>query len=211
MAAVARDVMTENVVTVTPSTPLRDVARMFSEDNISGAPVVDEQERLVGIVSRTDVITGMLAAGPESVPLEMRLMLGLDETTESEPEDGGDLPEPDAPVGPTVEDVMAGDPVTVSPETPLSEIAARMSKDRFHRVVVTMGPRVVGIITSLDLLARFPASEGATPRGAKRRKAASSERTAAPARKAAKKAAPKAAGRTAKKGGRRPARATARR
>src|SRR5688572_13629723 len=98
MATTARNVMTRDVITVSPSTPLVDVARMFSEDKISGAPVVDDTDRLVGILSRTDVITGLLESrsdGATNLP-EMRSLLGIAEAEESESEDGGDVPEPEA-------------------------------------------------------------------------------------------------------------------
>ena len=156
-ARTARDAMTKEVISVTPSTPLADVARMFSEDRISGAPVVDSTERLVGIVSRTDVITGLLKEA--EVAPEMRSLLGIGETEEDEPEDGGDVPEPEAAAagGPVVEDVMDGDPVTVSPETPIPDVARRMARERLHRVVVTEDGRVAGILTSIDVLGHFPA------------------------------------------------------
>jgi CBS domain-containing protein len=178
MAATARDAMTTDVITVGPSTLLADVARMFSEDRISGAPVVDDGERLVGIVSRTDVITGLLAAADGTTP-EMRSLLGIGETEEDEPEDGGDVPEPEGSQGAVVEDVMDGDPTTVAPDTPLVEVARRMARERLHRVVVTEDGRVVGILTSIDLLERFPAAA----------KAAEAARAARPAAKAKKAAA----------------------
>jgi CBS domain-containing protein len=151
----ARDAMTKDVISVSPSTPLADVARMFSEDRISGAPVVDSTERLVGIVSRTDVITGLLEAADGTTP-EMRSLLGIGETEEDEPEDGGDVPEPET-AGAVVEDVMDGDPATVAPDTPLTDVARRMARERLHRVVVTEGGRVAGILTSIDVLGHFPA------------------------------------------------------
>jgi CBS domain-containing protein len=164
MPTLARDVMTRDVVTVTLSTPVADVAQMFSEDQISGAPVVDAQDRLVGIVSRTHVLTGLLEERGEGTQPALRTLLGLPETEEAEPEDGGDLPEPEGTAAVTVEDVMEGDPVTVAPDTALADVARRMAKDRLHRVVVVEGDRVVGILTSIDVLGRFSEAPAA-PRG----------------------------------------------
>jgi CBS domain-containing protein len=193
MATLARDVMTKDVVTVTPSTPLGDVARMFSEDNISGAPVVDAQDRLVGIVSRTHVLTGLLDERGEATPPALRTLLGLPETEETEPEDGGDLPEPEGTAEVTVEEVMEGDPSTATPETPLGEIARRMAKDRLHRVVIVEDDRVVGILTSIDVLGRFSEAPRAGARAAVATKAArktagarSTRSAKAPARKPAR-------------------------
>jgi CBS domain-containing protein len=195
MPTLARDVMTRDVVTVTPSTPLADVAQMFSEDSISGAPVVDAQERLVGIVSRTHVLTGLLDERGEATAPALRTLLGLPETEEGEAEDGGDLPEPEGTTEVTVEDVMVGDPATAAPDTPLAAIARRMAKDRLHRVVVVEGDRVVGILTSIDVLGRFSDSaDGPARSPSKARAVARGGRVAARKAKAGK-----TAGRSAKK------------
>ena len=52
----ARDVMTSPVVTVKPTASVRDAARLFLQRRISGVPVVDDQEKLVGIVSEGDLV-----------------------------------------------------------------------------------------------------------------------------------------------------------
>jgi CBS domain-containing membrane protein len=51
---------------------------------------------------------------------------------------------------------MSHDVVTVSPDTPLAEVARILHEERIHRVPVMDGARLVGIITSLDLLASWP-------------------------------------------------------
>jgi CBS domain-containing protein len=188
MRTTARDVMTKDVITVTPSTPLGDVARMFAEDRISGAPVVDATDRLVGIVSRTDVITGLLEDTAESAPPVLRSLLGISESEESEEEDGGDVPEPEAAQGLLVEDVMDGDPPTAAPAAALVEVAKRMARERIHRVVVVEGDRVVGILTSIDVLGRFPNGPRRKPARAPARPAAKRAGSKPPARKAARPA-----------------------
>ena len=52
----ARDVMTSPVITVTPQTSVRDVAQLFLEKRISGAPVVNDERKLVGVVSEGDLL-----------------------------------------------------------------------------------------------------------------------------------------------------------
>ena len=66
MATVA-DVMTKDVATVTPTTPVRDVARLLYTRNLSGVPVVDEgeQQLLVGIVSEGDLMGHVAAVGEQ--------------------------------------------------------------------------------------------------------------------------------------------------
>lgn len=56
MALTAADVMIRDVVTVSETTPLKEVARLFAEKRITGAPVVNAQGELIGVISETDII-----------------------------------------------------------------------------------------------------------------------------------------------------------
>lgn len=132
MALTARDIMTTEVITVTPSTPLKEFARICAEDKISGAPVVTVDGRLAGIVSRTD------------------LLERLAEIRDLDPQAGEEMPG-------EVQDIMQERIISVPPATTLDRVAKRMAEERIHRVLVTEKGKLVGIITSLDLLGRFPA------------------------------------------------------
>lgn len=127
--------MTEQVITVTPSTPLQDFARICTEDQVSGAPVCQVDGRLMGIVSKTDLIEHLLQDDPK---------FGASELLEF-PEELRQ-----------VDDIMQTDLQTVSPDTPIGEIARLMAEERVHRVVVLEGERLIGIITSLDILQHYP-------------------------------------------------------
>ncbi len=161
MERLAREIMESNVVTVTPSTPLRELARIFAEDEISGAPVVEVDGRLVGIVSKTDLLNAVADAsqvpggtdpyfeelfGPSASPMK-------EMESEEERESLG-----------SVDDIMETEIITVAPTETVSRVAARMAKGRIHRVVVVDSGKVVGIITSLDLLSAWPALRPAAPR-----------------------------------------------
>ena len=70
MTLYASDVMVKEVITVTESMPLKDVARMFVEKKITGAPVVNVEGELVGVISETDIIrktTSIGAWSPKTV------------------------------------------------------------------------------------------------------------------------------------------------
>jgi CBS domain-containing protein len=136
MSITAKDIMQTEVITFTPSTRLREFARILAEDRISGAPVVRVDGALVGIVSRTDLVTRLLE----------------DDTTFGTAEDEALSFESNIR---QVGDIMQSEVLTVGPDAPLAEIATRMADDRVHRVVVMDGDQVVGIITSLDLLKAF--------------------------------------------------------
>ena len=63
MSLLASDVMIKDVVVVRESTPLKEVAKTFSERRITGAPVVNAQGELVGVISETDIIRKSTSIG----------------------------------------------------------------------------------------------------------------------------------------------------
>lgn len=136
MTLVARDVMTTELITVTPGTTLSEFARICSEDQISGCPVLRADGVLCGIVSKTDLLNRLLDEHPR-----------LGATRE--------FPVWDEDVR-QVGDIMTENVLTVGPKTPLAEIAERMARDRIHRVVVMEKDKLLGIVTSIDLLSHFP-------------------------------------------------------
>lgn len=135
MPLTARDVMSTKLITVTPSTSVMEFARICAEDGISGAPVVQVDGTLVGIVSKTDIVNHMLETDPRFGTVE----------------DGPSWAEQRE-----VQDIMQEEVLTVVPDTPAGEIAERMAEDRIHRVLVLENDTLVGIVTSIDLLAYYP-------------------------------------------------------
>jgi CBS domain-containing protein len=151
MALRARDVMQTSVMSVEPNTPLVQVARLFLEEEIHGAPVVDETERLLGVVSVTDLLRAVgeehESAGSSAVYFRDVLEFSGPDWT-SAPQDFQDRL---AQV--SVGDVMQSGVVTVTEDTTVPEIAKLMRAQRIHRVIVVRGEgRVVGLITALDLI-----------------------------------------------------------
>ena len=132
----AKEIMTKELITVSPEMPLADFARVCAEDHVSGAPVCSVDGSLVGIVSRTDLVERVLDDGPKFGVEGTMDVSGL-----------GDLRQ--------VADIMQTDVVVVEPDTPLPEIATHMAERKIHRIVVMDGDHPQGIITSLDLLAHF--------------------------------------------------------
>lgn len=142
----ARDVMAVEPVCVGPSTGIRELARLFEEHEISGAPVVDHQGRVVGVVSKTDLIR-KCAEGFGDLPPAYLFDVFEDE------DDEGDAQNivPESLV--CVRDLMTVAPLTVGPDEPAKEVARLMFDHRVHRVIVVDEEMVaIGIITSLDLL-----------------------------------------------------------
>src|SRR5262245_56075098 len=74
MTLTASDVMIKDVITVNESTPLKEVARLFGERKITGAPVINEQGKLVGVISETDIIRKTTSIGAWSPSLAGQIM-----------------------------------------------------------------------------------------------------------------------------------------
>lgn len=145
----AKDIMSAEPECVEASTTVRELARLFEEYEISGAPVVDAQDRVIGVVSKTDLIR-RCSEGTNDIPPAYLFEILSDQ--------GGNenvsevIPEPLVCVG----DFMTEDPVTVTQNTPVDFIARLMHEKHIHRVIVVDEERFpLGIITSLDLLGVF--------------------------------------------------------
>jgi len=140
----ARDVMTTPVYTVRPETPVPEVACLLVERHISGAPVVDETGRLVGIVTEADLLPK--EAGPAGLPLTA--LLG----PEAPPEVREHLRRYR---GRVAREVMTREVVTATEDTPVQQLAALMLRKQVNRIPIVRGERVVGIVTRNDVLRAF--------------------------------------------------------
>jgi|SoiMethySBSTD1v2_1073268.scaffolds.fasta_scaffold606689_2 CBS domain-containing protein len=145
-----RDVMTPDPVCATSGSNLRDVARLLDEYEISGLPVVDDQDRLIGVISRTDLLRRLLEGPPTARRDEDWLDLLTADSATSVDVDVARLG--------TVDDLMSVDPIIARTEETLARIARRMADERVHRLVVVDENRhPIGILTTLDVLKYFPA------------------------------------------------------
>lgn len=143
----ARDVMTRNVVCVRTATNLRELEKIFLEKRISGAPVVDDGGRLVGVISQTDLVYYHLTRGD-------RPFHGSDFYRSAQIErafEGAGYQIEDYDIG-LVGEVMTPIVHTASPETPVTDLARLMAEKRVHRMIVTQGEQVVGLVSAMDLL-----------------------------------------------------------
>jgi len=138
----ASDVMTGNVISVTPDMTIREVARLFVEQRISGAPVLDPDGSVVGMISEGDLLRRS-----EIGTDERRRVSWLDWWSASH--EARDYVKTHAA---KVGDVMTTDVVTVEPDTPLGEVACILETRRIKRVPVTEAGRLVGIVSRANLV-----------------------------------------------------------
>ncbi len=150
MTLTARDLMQRDVVSISPETPLASVYRVLVAEAITGAPVVDESGRVLGVISSADLLRA-LAEEQDSSGNDTTYFEGLLEFSSSR---GEGLPED---FQNRLEQIPASEAMTegaisVSPDAPLSEIARTLRFQRIHRVLVVEDGVLEGIVTSFDLV-----------------------------------------------------------
>lgn len=169
-----RDIVERDVATIPPNASVADLIQMLDRHGITGAPVVDKQEILVGLVSQRDIIR--LASGMEHVPEAMRWGVGVGKPMEDTADladaregeffayyvtptgryvDAGgqirDLPT-DVFEGYRVEDIMTPAPVMIDADATLGELARLLLERKIHRALVVDSGKFIGIVTTVDVL-----------------------------------------------------------
>jgi|JRYL01.1.fsa_nt_gb CBS domain-containing protein len=142
----AADVMQRDLVTAQIDDPLSTLERIFADERVSGVPVLDGDERLVGILSMADLVRRY--AENQDLPDD-----------DAYPRFGDDLDDTELVAfareqqdEPCAGDLMSTDVATVAPDTPLRSVARVLVERRIHRVLVVDRSRVVGLCSTLDLL-----------------------------------------------------------
>jgi CBS domain-containing protein len=140
----AADLMTRNVVTVTPETRVEDLCDLFRERRITGAPVVDGEGRLVGIVSKDDVIFRRQGGAGDRPRQEADIgTLFTGGFVGFAPASGnGDA---------RVADIMTRDVISAPEDARIEDLCRLMWDRRVHRIPIVSGAVLVGIVSALDI------------------------------------------------------------
>ncbi len=140
MNATVKDVMTTPVVAVRPGATFKDMAVRLHRLGVSAFPVVDEDSKVIGVVSEDDMLT------------RQAVRLGRQARDGDEPQEADD---------PTAADLMTRPAVTIEPEQSLENAARLMYNCRVKRLpVVDDQGHLVGIISRADVLAVFDRTDG---------------------------------------------------
>jgi CBS domain-containing protein len=152
MSTTVADVMSRDPIAVKPETALNEAIKILAERRISGLPVVDQNDQLVGVISESDLMWQETGVTPPAYIMILDSIIYLENPTKYE----RDLHKA---LGQTVGEVMTKkDLVTVTPETPIRQAAQLMHERKVHRLLVVDADGVlVGILTRGDIV-RFMAS-----------------------------------------------------
>lgn len=142
----AKEIMTKNPITFTPDMPVKEAAKILAEKDIGGAPVLDKDGRLIGIVSESDLII-------QDVRLRFPTYIEIFDGYLYSPISFSRFEEEfRKAVGAKIGDVMTVDVITVDEDVTIEDIATLMTEKDIGRIPVMSGDRVVGIITKGDIV-----------------------------------------------------------
>ncbi len=124
----AKDVMTRNIICVYPKTGLKELSSIFIENSISGAPVLDDHNKVIGFVSETDLV---------------ELGLHSEDYRDSWIEETGGF----------VQDIMVPDVIFAQETDSLAVVIDKMCTEKVHRlIIIDAQEHAAGIITTMDVM-----------------------------------------------------------
>ncbi len=141
----AQDIMTTEVVTATESMSVKELAKILFTNGISGVPVYDEEQRVIGVVTESDLIDQNKKVHIPTVVAILDSFVFLESPEKLEK----DIKKMAAT---TVGDICSRDLVVVSKDTPLDEVATLMAEKQIHTLPVMDGKQLVGVIGKSDII-----------------------------------------------------------
>lgn len=144
----AKEIMTVNVISVKKEDTVENVIKLLMDNNISGMPVIDEDNRVIGIVTEGDLIyrskklqipsyftildSYIFLENPKTINEQLRKMVGY-----------------------KVEDIMTEDVIMVDEDEEVEEIATIMTSKKINRVPVVKDGKLVGIVSRRDIIRAY--------------------------------------------------------
>lgn len=141
----AKDIMKKDVVTVSPETSVEELGRLFIDKNISGAPVIDEDGGLYGIVTENDMISRNTQFHIPTILRIFDAFIPLESASKVEKE----IKKMTAS---TVGEICSRDVLTIDEETSLPDIATLMTEKKMHLLPVVKDERVIGIVGKKEII-----------------------------------------------------------
>jgi CBS domain-containing protein len=149
-----KELMKTDVIVFKPSDTIRDVAKTLRAHRVSGAPVIDDQGKVVGIISEADIMNLTATVPfPDIDPLNPFPVFSLTSYMNKVKRIPDEI---DALFEGSVKDVMSKKPITVSPDDSISDAARLMHKHDFNRLpVVDEAGKLVGLVARNDIIGVF--------------------------------------------------------
>ena len=141
----AKDIMTREVITISPDTEIAQAAKLLLTNRINGVPVIDDAGKLVGILCQSDLI---IQQKNIPIPSLFTLLDGFISLTSSKKLDK----EVEKIAATKVADAMTANPVTVNSDTGIEDVAALMVEKSYHTLPVVDAGNLVGIVGKEDVL-----------------------------------------------------------
>lgn len=142
----ARDVMQREIVCVRASDSLEEVERVLADARVSGVPVLDDEDHVLGVLSTKDLVRRHAEAA--EVPEDLGFQDTVLDADDTEPVAYRRSQRGVACAG----DLMSTDVASVAPDTSLADVARTLVQREIHRVPVVEHGRLIGIVTTMDVL-----------------------------------------------------------
>ena len=147
----AKDIMTKDILMVQEDWSIQRLVGFFTENSVSGAPVISQDDKLVGVVSLTDIIRNNVLSekDPQSYEPHEYYIHALERQYAR-----GEITSLQIKTEPTITvyDIMTPTVFKVNEEATVQRVADTLLKNRIHRVFVTHNDKVVGVISTVDML-----------------------------------------------------------
>ena len=138
-----KEIMTKDIITVTPNTALKDLASIIKKHRINGVPVVDEEGNLIGIVTMTDMLKILYGIYYWDEIEKAKPGLGVKDALIKEKENA------------TVGEKMSTSVRTVQEDDDLEVALKMMCKHDIHTIPVTKDKKLIGVIGATDIVHIF--------------------------------------------------------
>ncbi|HEX4094232.1 MAG TPA: CBS domain-containing protein [Trebonia sp.] len=140
MHATVKDVMSTHVIAVRQRAPYKDMAAMLHQQRVSAFPVIDDDNRVIGVVSESDLLPKEAFDGEAPGPIHGLLQRRVHDKASAV----------------TAAELMTKPPVTIGPDAPVTQAARLMYSRRVKRLpVIDDDGRLIGIVTRADVLAVY--------------------------------------------------------
>lgn len=140
-----KDIMSTNVITIKDDQTIRDLIKAFADKDILGAPVVDDEGFVIGVVSSIDILKNESSHTFYQAPFMKSFEAALFEDSKF-----FDKP---------VTSIMTNDLYTITPDATIARMSKIMYDKKVHRLLVTEYNKLIGIVSTFDLLKLLASSD----------------------------------------------------